>query len=247
MQLDLFAAGGIAPAQAPKTEATLNLVDLATLSDAAILAAIPDAGIPLVFSLMYEADRRRLQEAIPVLGRLCRLFAGFGTEREVPEQTVALLALGSIGGRGPISRIWIVGRPRGARADAEGCGPRRGGPSVSIVCGDCSAALAARQPRGARYCVRSCAPSSRHQRDSDRATDRSRCKCANLIRLRAWAFWKTRSESCPQGYAPAGADARHHRSNRSDRRSRMYRAIGKTRQSPDRSEECGARCACSDR
>ena len=107
MQLDLFAAGGIAPAQAPKTEATLNLVDLATLSDAAILAAIPDAGIPLVFSLMHEADRRRLQEAIPVLGRLCRLFAGFGTEREVPEQTVALLALGSIGGQG--ARLVVSG------------------------------------------------------------------------------------------------------------------------------------------
>ncbi len=71
MQLDLFAAEGIAPAQAPKTEATLNLVDPATLSDAAILAAIPDAGIPLVFSLMHEADRRRLQEAGGISFTVC--------------------------------------------------------------------------------------------------------------------------------------------------------------------------------
>jgi HEAT repeat protein len=99
VQLDLFAAGGLGPAPSPKTEALRSAADLATLSDSAILAAIPDAGIPLVLSLMREAGRRRLPEAIPVLGRLCRIFAGFGTEREVPEQTVALDALASIGGQ----------------------------------------------------------------------------------------------------------------------------------------------------
>jgi HEAT repeats len=98
MQLDLFAAGGTVSAPLTQTETTRSVTDIATLSDAAILAAIPDAGVPVVLSLMYEAGRRRLHEAIPILGRLCRIFAGFGIEHEVPEQAVALDALASIGG-----------------------------------------------------------------------------------------------------------------------------------------------------
>src|ERR1700730_547521 len=98
MQLDLFAAGGTASAPLTQTETTRSVTDIATLSDAAILAAIPDAGVSVVLSLMYEAGRRRLHEAIPILGRLCRIFAGFGIEHEVPEQAVALDALASIGG-----------------------------------------------------------------------------------------------------------------------------------------------------
>jgi hypothetical protein len=98
-QLDLFGAAGTAPARMPEPVATPKIVDPASLNDAEILTAIPDAGIPLVFSLLHEAGRRRLQEAIPVLAELCRRFAGFGTEREVPEQTAALLALASIGGQ----------------------------------------------------------------------------------------------------------------------------------------------------
>jgi hypothetical protein len=99
VQLDLFAGEGAASAQAPQTTATLNAVDAAALGDLEILAAIPNAGIPLVFSLIEEAGRRRLPEAIPVLAVLCRRFAGFGIEREVREQAAALLVLASIGGQ----------------------------------------------------------------------------------------------------------------------------------------------------
>lgn len=99
MQLDLFAGGGVASARAPQIVATPSAVDPASLNDAEILAAIPEASIPIVFSLIQEAGRRRLQQAIPVLAKLCRRFTGFGTEREIPEQTVALLALASIGGQ----------------------------------------------------------------------------------------------------------------------------------------------------
>src|ERR1700730_8008572 len=49
----------------------------------------------------------RLHEAIPILGRLCRIFAGFGIEHEVPEQAVALDALASIGGHD--ARVVISG------------------------------------------------------------------------------------------------------------------------------------------
>ena len=79
MQWDLFAAGGRAPAPSPNPEPPRSAVDPAALSDAAILAAIPDAGMPLVLALIQEAGRRRLPAAIPVLGRLCQLFAGFGS------------------------------------------------------------------------------------------------------------------------------------------------------------------------
>ena len=99
MQWDLFAAGGLAPAPSPNPEPPRSAADPAALSDAAILAAIPDAGMPLVLALIQEAGRRRLPAAIPVLGRLCQIFAGFGLEREVPEQAVALDALASIGGQ----------------------------------------------------------------------------------------------------------------------------------------------------
>ena len=99
MQWDLFAAGGRAPAPSPNPEPPRSAADPAAFSDEAILAAIPDAGIPLVLALIQEAGRRRLPAAIPVLGRLCQLFAGFGLEREVPEQAVALDALASIGGQ----------------------------------------------------------------------------------------------------------------------------------------------------
>ena len=99
MQWDLFAAGGLAPAPSPNPEPPRSAADPAALSDAAILAAIPDAGMPLVLALIQEAGRRQLPAAVPVLGRLCQIFAGFGFEREVPEQAVALDALASIGGQ----------------------------------------------------------------------------------------------------------------------------------------------------
>jgi hypothetical protein len=99
MQLDLFAAGGAVPSPSKQTEKPLGRAEIIAFSDAAILAAIPNAGIPVVLSLIQEAGRRGLHEAIPVLGALCRLFAGFGIKHEVPEQAAALAALAAIGGQ----------------------------------------------------------------------------------------------------------------------------------------------------
>jgi HEAT repeat protein len=98
MQLDLFAAGGTAPAPSSQTESSLSRAEIGTLSDAAILAAIQDAGFPVILSLIQETGRRRLHDAIPILDRLCRLFAGFGIKHEIPEQVAALDALAAIGG-----------------------------------------------------------------------------------------------------------------------------------------------------
>lgn len=97
-QLDLFGSGGVPTSQsAPKGEAPTD-VNPASLNDVDLLAAIPDAGIPLVFALIEEVGIRKLPEAVPALDRFCRLFKGFGIEREVPEQAAALGALAAIGG-----------------------------------------------------------------------------------------------------------------------------------------------------
>lgn len=98
-QLDLFAAGGVASPLTSRADAAPTVVNPAGMSDGEILAAIPDAGIPLVFMLIDEAERRELPEAVPVLDRLCRFFTGFGVEREVPEQAASLRAIAAIGGR----------------------------------------------------------------------------------------------------------------------------------------------------
>ncbi|MFO1061881.1 MAG: HEAT repeat domain-containing protein [Dongiaceae bacterium] len=96
-QLDLFTADGAdpVPAQAP---APGGEIDAATLDDAALVAALPGAGLADAAALAAEAGRRRLTEAVPALRALCLRFAGFGTERLVPEQAASLRALAAIGG-----------------------------------------------------------------------------------------------------------------------------------------------------
>jgi hypothetical protein len=98
MQLDLFDASGAISSPAKETPKTLSPVQVAALSDEAILAAIPNAGLPIVLSLVKEAGQRKLQNAVPVLSQLCRLFTGFGLKHEIAEQTAALQALAAIGG-----------------------------------------------------------------------------------------------------------------------------------------------------
>jgi len=98
MQLDLFEGGGTVSVLTETTPNALMPLDVTALSDAALLDAISNAGLPTVLSLIDEAGRRKLPEAIPVLTHLCRLFTGFGIKYAVPEQTAALQAIGIIGG-----------------------------------------------------------------------------------------------------------------------------------------------------
>jgi HEAT repeat protein len=97
-QLDLFAAGGVAPAREPPPATSRTQLPSA-MGDEALVAAIPDAGLRDAPALAEEAGRRRLAAAIPALAALCGRFAGYGAERLIPEQAAALRALGAIGGR----------------------------------------------------------------------------------------------------------------------------------------------------
>jgi hypothetical protein len=71
----------------------------ADLSDAALVAAIPDANLGDCPGLAAEAGRRQLAAAVPALAALCQRFAGFGAFRAIPEQVAALEGLAQIGGR----------------------------------------------------------------------------------------------------------------------------------------------------
>jgi HEAT repeat protein len=95
-QLDLFAIDRIdvelkgSPAQ-PPLRAT-------ELTDAALIAALRDAGVSAAPRLAAEASSRRLVGAVPSLEKLCRRLTGFGADRLVTEQVAALEALADIGG-----------------------------------------------------------------------------------------------------------------------------------------------------
>lgn len=69
------------------------------MSDAALVAAIPESGLSDSASLAAEAGRRRLAAAVPALVSLCRRFTGFGLDHTVPEQVAALRGLAEIGSR----------------------------------------------------------------------------------------------------------------------------------------------------
>ena len=114
-QLDLF-AGSPLPATHHIPATRPSPVVPAELDDAALLAAIPASGVADGPALATEAGRRRLAAAIPVLEDYCRRFAGFGTQRVVPEQAAALDALAAIGGPEAaravgriIGRGWVQG------------------------------------------------------------------------------------------------------------------------------------------
>ena len=95
-QLDLFAIDRInvepegSPAQPP--------LRAGELTDAALIAALPDAGVTAAPRLAAEAARRRLVGAVPSLEKLCWRLTSFGADRLVPEQLAALEALADIGG-----------------------------------------------------------------------------------------------------------------------------------------------------
>jgi hypothetical protein len=96
LQLDLFSgvAVPVTPAGPPAPTAAP-----AALDDAALIAAIPLAGVTDAPALAAEAGRRRLAAAVPALEALCRRLLGYGLERLVPEQAAALRALAEIGTR----------------------------------------------------------------------------------------------------------------------------------------------------
>jgi HEAT repeat protein len=115
-QLDLFA--GPMPVEVPETHSSDKpAVDAAALSDAELIAAIPEAGIGECHTLACEAARRRLAAGVPALKTLCLRHAGFGGERVVPQQAAAVDALAAIGGReasraiGDLVRRGAVGGP----------------------------------------------------------------------------------------------------------------------------------------
>lgn len=95
-QLELFADRPLT-APASSSGPTRRIVP-EDLSDAALIAALPDALLADACALAAEAGRRRLGEAAPALVALCRRFVGFGVDCVVPEQVAALEALGAIGG-----------------------------------------------------------------------------------------------------------------------------------------------------
>ena len=97
-QLDLFAAAGPERATAAPHGAAAQAVAVEALDYAALVAAIPEAGLADAHRLTIEAARRRLVAAVPALERLCRRFAGFGLTHPVPEQVAAIEALAALGG-----------------------------------------------------------------------------------------------------------------------------------------------------
>jgi len=95
-QLDLFA--GLMPVpETPSLDKPIR--DAAALSDAELIAAIPDAGTGECHMLAREAARRQVVATVPALKALCLRHAGFGGQRVVPQQAAALDALAVIGCR----------------------------------------------------------------------------------------------------------------------------------------------------
>jgi hypothetical protein len=95
-QLELFADRQPTP-RASNSGAARRLVP-EHLSDAALIAALPDAQLADACALAAEAGRRRLGGAVSELVALCNRFVGFGVDCSVPEQVAALEVLGAIGG-----------------------------------------------------------------------------------------------------------------------------------------------------
>jgi hypothetical protein len=104
-QLDLFQPAR--PAGAPRNPAPrpVPVLDPGALTDAALIAALPEAGLQDYAALAREAGRRRLAASVPALARLCQRFAAWGSDALVPEQVAALEALTRIGGRAAASVI----------------------------------------------------------------------------------------------------------------------------------------------
>lgn len=95
-QLDLFAPRERIAAAAEAVRA--QGLDAKSMSDAALIAALPDSTLADARALAEEAGKRRLAGAVAALTALCRRFVGFGADALVPEQAAALKALVEIGG-----------------------------------------------------------------------------------------------------------------------------------------------------
>src|ERR1700677_3221273 len=93
-QLDLF--GDRAPIDGHSDGAVQRLAP-ESLSDAALIAALPDAELADACALAAETGRRRPSGAVKALAALCNRFVGFGAERLLPGQAAALEALAAIG------------------------------------------------------------------------------------------------------------------------------------------------------
>jgi hypothetical protein len=98
-QLDLFADSGAAATKRGPSRSTHQSLLAAEIDDESLIAAIPESSLAEGCKLVAEAGRRRLAAAVPALAALCRSFAGFGVRRIIPEQTAAIEALATIGGR----------------------------------------------------------------------------------------------------------------------------------------------------
>ena len=96
-QLNLFSVPA-SPAKPTLPPAHRVPIVATELADDALIAAISSAGFAEIVDLIREAGRRKLVAAIPTLKEICRLFAGFGIDRPVPEQVVVMEALAAIGG-----------------------------------------------------------------------------------------------------------------------------------------------------
>lgn len=105
-QLDLFAAADIRkPVPSAASPPQPEPIEPARLTDAALIAAIPDADLATSRALAGEAARRKLVAAIPALAALCRRFKGFGRHHAIPEQAASLQALAAIGGADAVAAV----------------------------------------------------------------------------------------------------------------------------------------------
>jgi hypothetical protein len=95
-QLDLFAERSSTPWVSNLGPA--RRIDPETLSDAALIAALPYVLLADACALAAEAGRRRLRDSVSALVALCHRFVGFGVDRNISEQIAALEALATIGG-----------------------------------------------------------------------------------------------------------------------------------------------------
>ena len=95
-QLELFADR--TPARGSSVAPPAQRLAPEGLSDAALIAALPDSVLADACALAAEAGRRRLNGAVSALVTLCNRFVGYGLDCSVPEQAAALEALAAIGG-----------------------------------------------------------------------------------------------------------------------------------------------------
>ncbi len=97
-QQDLFAYhGNHGELLSPETPRTPPIAP-ATLDDAALITAIPTAGLIDAPAFAAEAGNRKLAAAVPALADLCNRFTAFGADHPVLEQIAAVRTLAAIGG-----------------------------------------------------------------------------------------------------------------------------------------------------